>query len=71
MAAGRTTGIESGGVESRSPHVVRLPSFIVRDSVGLGTVIKRVTTRVGIAPCSPCERRTARLDSLITFRPRL
>ena len=49
---------------------VRLPRFIVQESVGLGDVVKRGTTALGVRPCGGCERRAARLDRLVRFEPR-
>jgi hypothetical protein len=42
-------------------HRVRLPGF-VRDDIGLGDVLKRGTTALGIKPCGGCERRAAALN---------
>ena len=41
---------------------VRLPGFVLHDDVGLGDVIKRVTTTFGVAPCQGCEKRAAALN---------
>ena len=49
---------------------VRLPGFTSDDDVGLGEVIKRSTSRVGIRPCDACARRAARLDRWISFSGR-
>ena len=46
----------------RRPYRVRLPRFLVREEVGLGDAIKRVTYAVGIKPCGGCEKRAARLN---------
>ena len=35
----------------RQPHRIRLPGFITEKEVGLGDVIKRATSAVGIRPC--------------------
>lgn len=52
------------------PHRVRLPGFIKED-VGLGDVIKRVTYAAGIKPCTACQRRAAALNRWLMFSPRL
>lgn len=54
-------------VAERQPHKVRLPGFIVDQEVGLGDVIKRVTSAVGISPCGECGRRAALLNGWVVF----
>jgi hypothetical protein len=49
------------------PYVVRLPGFLLDKETGLGDVIKRVTYRIGIPPCSGCERRAAILNRWVHF----
>lgn len=48
-------------------HRVRLPGFLRDEDVGLGDVIKRVTSSIGIRPCGGCLKRTAALNRWITF----
>jgi hypothetical protein len=38
-----------------------MPGFVT-DDVGLGDVLKRGTTALGIKPCGGCERRAAALN---------
>jgi len=55
------------------PYRVRLPGFISDEDVGLGDVIKRATSVLGIKPCGGCERRAAALNRRLAFsgrRPR-
>jgi len=47
-----------------------LPGFVPSEPVGLGDVIKRATTAVGIRPCGGCERRAERLNRLAIASPR-
>ena len=54
----------------RQPYQVRLPGFITAESVGLGDVIKRATSAVGIQPCGGCARRAAVLNSWMVFSGR-
>jgi len=57
----------------RQTYQVRLPGFITDEDVGLGDVIKRATSAVGIKPCGGCERRAAALNRWLVFsgwRPR-
>lgn len=49
------------------PHRVRLPGFLLDEDVGLGTVVKRVTSTFGIKPCGGCERRADRLNQWLVF----
>jgi len=35
-----------------APHRVRLPGFLVEQEIGLGDVIKRATSAIGIRPCA-------------------
>jgi hypothetical protein len=52
------------------PYRVRLPGFVGDEEIGLGEIVKRVTSSVGIKPCGGCERRAAALDSWMVFRGR-
>jgi hypothetical protein len=54
----------------RQPHRIRLPGFITEKEVGLGDVIKRATSAVGISPCAGCERRAAALNRWFVFTGR-
>jgi hypothetical protein len=53
-----------------APYRVRLPGFISEETVGLGDVIKKATTAVGITPCAGCARRAAVLNRWVTFTGR-
>jgi hypothetical protein len=35
------------------------PGFILQEDIGLGDVVKKATSHVGIRPCGGCERRRA------------
>jgi hypothetical protein len=54
----------------RRPYRVNLPGFIVDEDVGLGDVIKRATSAVGIKPCDGCRERAATLNRWLTFSAR-
>jgi hypothetical protein len=54
----------------RSPHRVRLPTFVSDEDVGLGDMLKRATSTVGIRPCSGCDRRAAALNRWLVFAGR-
>jgi hypothetical protein len=49
------------------PYRVRLPGFIADEDVGLGELIKRVTSAAGIKPCGGCQRRANTLNRLMVF----
>jgi peroxiredoxin len=53
--------------ETAPPHRVNLPGFLVKQEIGLGDVIKRVTSALGIKPCVGCERRAAVLNRWMVF----
>jgi hypothetical protein len=45
--------------ETKAPLFrVRLPGFI-NEEIGLGDVVKRITSAAGIKPCNGCQRRAA------------
>ncbi|BFU92473.1 MAG: hypothetical protein NTAFB01_36600 [Nitrospira sp.] len=48
-------------------HRVRLPGFISDDEIGLGDVVKRATSYLGIKPCGGCEQRAAALNRWMVF----
>jgi len=52
---------------TRKPYRMRLPGFTSGEEVGLGEVIKRATSSIGMQPCGGCERRAAALNRWMTF----
>jgi hypothetical protein len=54
----------------RQPRVVRLPVFVSDEPLGLGDVVKRATSAVGVKPCGGCGRRAARLNRRVVFTGR-
>jgi hypothetical protein len=52
------------------PHRVRLPGFISDEPIGLGDVVKRATSAVGIKPCAPCAKRAERLNGWLVLTGR-
>lgn len=54
----------------RTPRTVRLPVFVSDEPVGLGDVVKRATSAIGIKPCGGCAERAARLNARMAFEPR-
>jgi hypothetical protein len=45
-------------------------TFIADEKIGLGDVIKRASSYVGIKPCAGCEHRAAALNSWVSFTGR-
>jgi hypothetical protein len=64
-----TRDVQAEGSD-RLPHEVRLPEFILDEDVGLGSVVKRVTSAFGIRPCGGCEQRAATLNRWLVFTGR-
>lgn len=54
----------------RQPYKVRLPGFITHEEIGLGDLIKRATSTVGIKPCGSCEQRAVALNRWLLFSSR-
>lgn len=50
-------------------HVIGLPSFLVDKPIGLGDVIKRATTRMGVKPCGGCNKRAEQLNQWVRLEP--
>jgi len=59
-----TERTENAQVEENKPqpYRVRLPGFITEEEVGVGDVIKRTMSAVGIKPCGGCVERAATLN---------
>jgi hypothetical protein len=58
---------ENSAKSERQPHRVRLPGFLIEQEIGLGDVIKRATSAMGIRPCAGCQRRAATMNRWMTF----
>jgi hypothetical protein len=52
------------------PFSLRLPGFIRDEEIGLGDVIKRATSAIGVKPCGGCEARAAALNRWLAFTGR-
>jgi len=67
----KTTGVkqqrEDPATSERPAHRVRLPGFLIEQEIGLGDVIKRATSVIGIRPCAGCQRRAATLNRWMRF----
>lgn len=63
-------GNEHAKKSERQPYRVRLPGFITDENIGLGDVIKRTTSAMGIRPCGSCEHRAVALNRWLVFSDR-
>jgi hypothetical protein len=54
----------------QEPRRVRLPGFIIDEDVGLGDVVKKATSIVGIRSCGGCAERARRLNNWMVFANR-
>ncbi|TKB91490.1 MAG: hypothetical protein E8D40_08255 [Nitrospira sp.] len=52
----------------QATHRVHLPGFLSDDvEIGLGDVVKRTTSYLGIKPCGGCEQRATALNRWMVF----
>jgi len=56
--------------EPPEPFQIRLPGFVAKEDVGLGDLVKRATSAVGIRPCGGCGRRAEALNRRVVVRGR-
>jgi hypothetical protein len=49
---------------------VLLPGFITDEDIGLGDIVKHVTSYFGLKPCSGCRRRATALNRWVVFTRR-
>jgi hypothetical protein len=55
----------------QTPTPVRLSTpFRMEADVGLGDLVKRVTAKVGITPCAPCQSRAEAMNRMAVFTGR-
>ncbi len=70
MSAGERQEAGQVGVRSPAgPRRVRLPRFVVAEPIGLGDVVKRITSWAGVMPCGGCERRARQLNDWVRLEP--
>jgi hypothetical protein len=53
--------------KAKNHFIVRLPGFILSEDIGLGDIVKRVTYKMGINACDPCEKRASSLNKWLVF----
>jgi len=42
----------------------------LKAEIGAGDVIAKVTAKLGIKPCSPCQKRREQLNQALKFTPK-
>jgi hypothetical protein len=67
MEKPQRTQEEAGSVGESRPYRLRVPWLDENAEIGLGDVIKRATSYVGLKHCRGCERRAAALNRWIAF----
>ncbi len=68
--AGKNTISKKGGPadKKRPPtYLVLLPGFMIKKEIGLGDVISRATSEIGLKPCAACRKRAAALNKRLVF----
>ena len=56
--------------QTPAPHRMRMPGFLVDEEIGLGDVVKKVTTYLGVPQCGGCAHRTAALNRWLVVTTR-
>jgi hypothetical protein len=51
----------------RRARPLRLPGFVSDEQIGLGDLIKRTTSYLGVAACGECARRAEVLNSWLVL----
>jgi len=49
---------------------IRVPFRTDKPPIGLGDVVKKVTTTMGFRPCSGCQRRAEAMNRMVQFTGR-
>jgi hypothetical protein len=63
----RNTAMKTTDKPTAKSRPVRLPGFLNETDIGMGDVIKRATSYVGIKPCGGCEARAAAMNRWLVF----
>jgi hypothetical protein len=53
--------------ETNNRLKLKLPGFINENEIGLGDLIKKATSAIGINPCDGCEQRARLLNRWVVF----
>lgn len=49
------------------PPRLRLPGFVREEEIGLGDLITRAATAIGVRPCGGCGRRATTMNRWVAF----
>jgi hypothetical protein len=60
-------GNREGKKVEKASHRIRLPGFVTEKEIGLGDIVKRATSVVGVRPCGGCARRALALNRWMVF----
>jgi len=55
---------------NRASHHMRLPGFVSDEDIGLGDIIQRATSYIGIQTCGGCKQRQIALNRWLNFSGR-
>jgi hypothetical protein len=53
-----------------TPRRLFLPGFITDEDIGLGEIVKKMTSYIGLKPCRGCRRRAEVLNRWVVFTRR-
>lgn len=56
-------------ITRKPPQPIRIPVPMLKQSIGLGQTVKRMTSALGIRTCGGCQRRAQALDRRIVLTP--
>jgi hypothetical protein len=56
-------------ITRKPPQPIRIPIPGLKQSIGLGNTVKRMTSALGIRPCGGCQRRASALDRMVVLTP--
>ena len=63
----RRSNDQTAETAGQDVYRVRLPGFVNDQEIGLGDIIKRATSYLGIRPCSGCNARAAAHNRRVVF----
>lgn len=56
-------------VSKKPPTPLRIPVPGLRHGIGLGSLVGQLTRRVGVTPCSGCQKRASVLNRHVALTP--
>jgi hypothetical protein len=58
---------EEEATGTRQPYRVKLPGLVRDQDIGLGDVVTKATSALGIKPCGGCARRATALNRWVVL----